>query len=78
MPEIKYADNGGLLSPFYWSDLSLKNRVVMSPLTRSRAGTERLANPLMAEYYSQRASAGMIITEATMIGRATNALKFMK
>jgi N-ethylmaleimide reductase len=47
----------------------LKNRVVMSPLTRSRAGEERLANQLMAEYYSQRASAGLIITEATVVSK---------
>jgi len=50
-------------------DLLLKNRVVMSPLTRSRAGEERLANALMAEYYAQRASAGLIITEATVISK---------
>ena len=69
MSEIKHTDNGSLLSPFYVQDLLLKNRVVMSPLTRSRAGEERLANALMAEYYSQRASAGMIITEATVISK---------
>jgi len=40
----------------------LKNRIVMSPLTRSRAGEERMANALMAGYYSQRASVGLIIT----------------
>lgn len=69
MPEIKHADADALLSPFSLRDLLLKNRVVMSPLTRSRAGTERLANALMAEYYSQRASAGLIITEATVISK---------
>ena len=57
MSGTKQSDNGGLLSSFSMRDLLLKNRVVMSPLTRSRAGTERLANALMAEYYSQRASA---------------------
>jgi N-ethylmaleimide reductase len=67
MPVTEQSDNVALLSSFSLRDLSLKNRVVMSPLTRSRAGTERLANPLMAEYYSQRASAGLIITEATVI-----------
>jgi len=69
MPEIKLTDTEALLSPFSLRDLSLKSRVVMSPLTRSRAGTERLANALMAEYYSQRASAGLIITEATVISK---------
>ena len=45
----------------------LPNRIVMSPLTRSRAGTERIPNALMAEYYTQRASAGLIISEATAV-----------
>jgi N-ethylmaleimide reductase len=48
-------------------DLTLKNRIVLAPLTRGRAGAERLPNELMAEYYGQRASAGLIITEATSI-----------
>ena len=47
MPEIKHTDTDGLLSPFSMRDLVLKNRVVMSPLTRLRAGTERLANALI-------------------------------
>ena len=47
--------------------LFLKNRVVMAPLTRGRAGKERTANALMAEYYAQRAGAGLIISEATAI-----------
>jgi N-ethylmaleimide reductase len=58
-----------LFSPFEMAGLELKNRVVMSPLTRSRAGVERMANGLMAEYYSQRASVGMIITEATVVSK---------
>ncbi|MEO0376292.1 MAG: alkene reductase, partial [Cyanobacteria bacterium P01_A01_bin.17] len=41
--------------------------VVMAPMTRSRAGKEQLANALMAKYYTQRASAGLIITEGTFI-----------
>lgn len=56
-----------LLSPFDLQGLALRNRVVMAPLTRGRAGRERLPNDLMAEYYTQRASAGLIITEATVI-----------
>ncbi len=56
-----------LLSPFDLRGLPLKNRVVMAPMTRSRAGQERLPNSLMAEYYAQRASAGLIITEATVV-----------
>lgn len=47
--------------------LALPNRVIMSPLTRSRAGAERVPNGLMLEYYTQRRSAGLIITEATSV-----------
>jgi len=47
-------------------ELSLANRVVMAPLTRNRA-PDAVPTPLMAEYYSQRASAGLLITEATAI-----------
>lgn len=48
-------------------DLTLKNRVALAPLTRGRAGESRVPNDLMAEYYHQRASAGLLITEATVI-----------
>jgi N-ethylmaleimide reductase len=58
-----------LFTPFNLRGLSLKNRIVMAPLTRSRAGEVRLPNALMAEYYSQRASAGLIITEATVVSK---------
>jgi N-ethylmaleimide reductase len=58
-----------LLSCFQISDLELKNRVVLAPLTRARAGEERMANDLMAEYYSQRSGAGLLITEATVVSR---------
>jgi N-ethylmaleimide reductase len=56
-----------LLSPVQLGDLSFPNRVVLAPLTRSRAGESRIPNDLMATYYTQRASAGLIISEATMI-----------
>ena len=61
-----------LLSPFRARDLALSNRVVLAPLTRARAGEERLANPLMAEYYSQRAGAGLLISEATSVSAQGN------
>ncbi|MEG4332681.1 alkene reductase [Microcoleus sp. AT9_A2] len=61
-----------LLSPFKIGDLPLKNRVVMAPLTRARAGEARMPNALMAEYYTQRASAGLIITEATVVSTQAN------
>ncbi|MBL8272016.1 alkene reductase [Steroidobacter sp.] len=47
--------------------LRLRNRVVMAPMTRGRAGAARTANALMAEYYGQRAEAGLIVSEATAI-----------
>lgn len=61
-----------LLSPFDLAGLPLKNRVVMAPLTRGRAGKERIPNALMAEYYAQRASVGLIIAEATAISKQAN------
>lgn len=54
-----------LFEPFTNSALKLKNRVVMAPLTRSRAVDANTPNDLMAEYYGQRAGAGLIITEGT-------------
>ena len=56
-----------LFDPLEVGDLLLPNRVLMAPLTRSRAGATRIPNALMAEYYSQRASAGLIISEATVV-----------
>ena len=61
-----------LLQPFQLANLTLPNRVVMAPLTRGRAGKERIPNSLMAEYYVQRASAGLIVTEATTISDQAN------
>lgn len=56
-----------LLSNFSIGDLQLKNRMVMAPMTRSRAGEGNVPTPLMAEYYKQRSGAGLIITEASQI-----------
>lgn len=56
-----------LFQPLTVGALELPNRLVMAPLTRSRAGESRIPNELMQEYYVQRASAGLIITEATAI-----------
>jgi len=52
--------------------IDLSNRVVMAPMTRARAGKERVANAMMAEYYTQRASAGLVVTEATTISEQAN------
>ncbi|ENX56359.1 MULTISPECIES: alkene reductase [Acinetobacter] len=48
-------------------DFTIKNRLVLAPLTRARSGAQRIPNDLMVEYYQQRANAGLIITEATVI-----------
>jgi 2,4-dienoyl-CoA reductase-like NADH-dependent reductase (Old Yellow Enzyme family) len=57
-----------LFNPIRVGDLDLPNRVIMAPLTRSRAvGGDRVPNELMAQYYVQRASAGLILTEATAV-----------
>ena len=58
---------GKLFEPVRLGDLSLPNRIVMAPLTRCRAGPERIPNDLMRDYYVQRASAGLILTEATSV-----------
>jgi 2,4-dienoyl-CoA reductase-like NADH-dependent reductase (Old Yellow Enzyme family) len=56
-----------LFDPVRIGAWNLPNRIVMAPLTRARAGSQRLPNGLMAEYYTQRASAGLIISEATSV-----------
>ncbi len=61
-----------LFQPFTLGGLSLANRIVLAPMTRGRAGKERLPNALMAEYYAQRSSAGFIISEATTISEEAN------
>ncbi|WP_291354158.1 MULTISPECIES: alkene reductase [unclassified Acinetobacter] len=59
-------------TPIQFGELKLKNRVVMAPLTRSRATADRVPTAMMAEYYAQRASAGLIISEATVISEEAN------
>ncbi|CAD6558331.1 alkene reductase [Paraburkholderia sabiae] len=56
-----------LFDPLQIGDLTLKNRIVMAPLTRARAGDVRVPNALMAKYYAERASAGLILSEATSV-----------
>ena len=55
-----------LFSPLTLGSLTLPNRIVMAPLTRCRADVDHVPTALMVDYYSQRASAGLIIAEATM------------
>jgi N-ethylmaleimide reductase len=61
------ADRADLFSPLTLGSLDCKNRIAMAPLTRSRAGPGNVPSPLNALYYAQRASAGLIISEATQI-----------
>ncbi|MDA8384607.1 MAG: alkene reductase [Betaproteobacteria bacterium] len=56
-----------LFDPLRLGAITLPNRVIMAPLTRCRASAGRVPNPLMAEYYAQRAGAGLILSEATSV-----------
>src|SRR5690349_9596582 len=56
-----------LFSPVRLGAYALPNRIVMAPMTRNRAGPGEVPTPLMATYYAQRASAGLIVTEGTQI-----------
>ena len=56
-----------MFEPVTLGAVTLRNRIVMAPLTRSRAGDARVPNDLMVEYYRQRAGAGLILSEATSI-----------
>ena len=61
-----------LFEPFTLGNLPLANRIVMAPMTRARAGEQRVPNDLMREYYLQRSSVGLILTEATSIDESAN------
>jgi N-ethylmaleimide reductase len=61
-----------LFKPLDLGDLHLKNRIVLAPMTRGRAGETRIPNALMADYYVQRSSAGLLITEATVVSAQGN------
>lgn len=62
-----------LFSPLNAGSLHLPNRILMAPLTRCRADAEHNPTPVMAEYYAQRAGAGLIIAEATMVMEGNSA-----
>ncbi len=59
--------NDILFKPLKVGDLTLPNRIIMAPLTRQRSGSSRVPNDMMVEYYQQRATAGLILTEATAV-----------
>jgi N-ethylmaleimide reductase len=56
-----------LFDPLPLGAITLPNRILMAPLTRARAGRSHVPNPMMAVHYAQRASAGLLIAEATMV-----------
>jgi 2,4-dienoyl-CoA reductase-like NADH-dependent reductase (Old Yellow Enzyme family) len=64
--------NSILFQPFRLHDLTLRSRVVLAPMTRGRAGPARLPNNLLAEYYAQRGSAGLLVTEGVTISEEAN------
>jgi N-ethylmaleimide reductase len=61
------AEPNPLFSPYRLGDLILKNRFVLAPMTRGRAVEGNVSHPLAATYYAQRATAGLVITEATQV-----------
>lgn len=64
---VETAASNPLFMPVTLGDLTLPNRIVMAPLTRNRAGPNNVPQPMNATYYAQRASAGLIISEATQV-----------
>ncbi len=56
-----------LFDPIVIGDLALPNRILMAPLTRLRAGATQIPNAMMVDYYVQRASAGLVISEGTPV-----------
>jgi len=64
-----------LFQPLRLGPLTLPNRILMAPLTRCRAARDHVPTPLMAEHYGQRASAGLIVAEATMVAAGHSAFQ---
>lgn len=62
-------NSAGIFSSFKLGGLDLPSRIVMAPMTRSRAGDNEVPLEIAATYYEQRASAGLIISEGTQISR---------
>lgn len=69
MKDTQSKNTSKLFTPYQLGDLNLPNRIIMPPMTRSRAAENEVATDLMAEYYAQRASAGLIISEGTQISQ---------
>jgi N-ethylmaleimide reductase len=69
LTEIIHMSTSKLFEPFKLGSITLPNRLVMAPLTRNRALEGLVPNPLAVEYYGQRASAGLLISEATQVSQ---------
>src|ERR1700712_3912539 len=65
----KMSNSTKLFEPYKLGPITLSNRIVMAPLTRNRALAGMIPNPLAIEYYGQRASAGLLITEASQVSQ---------
>src|SRR5262245_26038710 len=65
--QSRQSQTADLFSPYRLGSFELSNRLVMAPMTRSRAIDGNVPNPLAMTYYMQRASAGLIVTEATQV-----------
>ena len=69
---FQLGENSALLKPVQVGDTVAANRIFMAPLTRTRAEADATPSELAATYYAQRASAGLIISEATAVSRGAN------
>ena len=65
-----------LFDPIALGAVQAANRIIMAPLTRSRATSDALPTPMMANYYAQRATAGLIISEAIGVSRQGNGFTY--
>ena len=65
-------DTQSLFTPVTIGEQTVANRLALAPMTRCKAGPDRLATSLIAEYYAQRAGAGLLITEATTVSAQGN------
>ncbi len=66
---MPHSADAKLFESYKLGELTLRNRIVMAPLTRNRASEGNVPNDLMVEYYGQRASAGLIVSEASQISQ---------
>src|SRR4051812_700921 len=69
--------DSALFTPLQLGPVALSNRIVMAPMTRARSSQPgNIPNQMMADYYAQRAAAGLIVTEATQISKQSQGYSF--